>query len=59
MAQSEKDHATASFLKWFIDEQVEEESSVSKIVEKLKLVKDSVGAMMRIDHELSKREFKG
>ncbi len=58
LANGEKDHATASFLKWFVDEQVEEESSVIKIVEKLKLVKDSAGSLLMIDHQLAKREFK-
>ncbi|MFA5292548.1 MAG: ferritin [Phycisphaerae bacterium] len=59
LAQSEKDHATASFLKWFVDEQVEEEASALKIVEKLKLIKDSAGGLLMLDHQLEKREFGG
>jgi ferritin len=57
LAQSEKDHATASFLKWFIDEQVEEEASADKIVQTLKLAKESTGALLMIDHQLAKRVF--
>lgn len=36
MAVTEKDHATASMLKWFIDEQVEEEESATTIIDSLK-----------------------
>lgn len=57
LAQSAKDHATESFLKWFVDEQVEEEASADRIVQKLKLVKESSGGMLMIDHELAKRAF--
>ena len=34
MAVTEKDHATASMLKWFIDEQVEEEESATTIIDR-------------------------
>ena len=34
---TEKDFATNNFLQWFVSEQVEEESSVQSIVDKLKL----------------------
>jgi len=57
IAQSEKDHATASFLKWFVDEQVEEETNANRMVQKLKLVRDSAGGLLMIDHELGKRVF--
>lgn len=33
LAQKENDHATESFLGWFVDEQVEEESSISHLHE--------------------------
>jgi ferritin len=55
-AAQEKDHATSSFIKWFIDEQVEEESNADAIVEKLKLAGSNVGALMMIDRELSQRK---
>ena len=52
-----KDHATRVFLQWFVDEQVEEEASASKLVEKVKLVKDDKGALFILDQELAKRQL--
>lgn len=57
LAEMEKDYATQSFLKWFVDEQVEEEASALKIVEMLKMAKDSTGALLMLDHQLAKRKF--
>ena len=56
LAVKEKDHATNSMLKWFVDEQVEEEASASAIVEKLKRVKDSPSPLFMLDRELGSRE---
>ncbi|MDX9702931.1 MAG: ferritin [Candidatus Auribacterota bacterium] len=56
LAQAEKDHATASFLQWFVDEQVEEEDQTSAIVEKLKMIKDAPGALFMFDAHLGRRE---
>ena len=55
-AREEKDYATESFLKWFVDEQVEEENQVATIVEQIKMVKDSVGALFMLDRHLGARE---
>jgi len=52
-----KDHATRVFLQWFVDEQVEEEASASKLVEKVKMVKDDKGALFILDQELGKRQL--
>ncbi|HAL45074.1 MAG: ferritin [Planctomycetes bacterium GWF2_42_9] len=57
LAKAEKDYATESFLKWFIDEQVEEEANALKIVEMLKMIKESAGSLIMLDHQLAKREF--
>jgi ferritin len=57
LAQNQKDHATVSFLKWFIDEQVEEEANVDAVVQKLKLVQDNPAGMFMIDNELAQRVF--
>ena len=54
-ATPEKDHATASFLQWFVKEQVEEEATVETIVRRLEAVGDSPGALYYLDHELGKR----
>ena len=57
MAVTEKDHATASMLKWFIDEQVEEEESAMTIIDSLKLVSgDKMGVFM-LDKELATRTY--
>ncbi len=55
MALSERDHATASLLQWFVDEQVEEESTLRDIIPKLRLVGSDGGGLLMIDAELGKR----
>lgn len=59
LAIDEKDHATASFMQWFINEQVEEEASADAIVQKLKLMGDSGPALYMMDTELAARVFTG
>ena len=55
LAIQEKDYATQSMLKWFIDEQVEEEESATTIIDSLKLVSgDKMGVFM-LDKELATR----
>lgn len=57
MATKEKDHATETFLQWFVTEQVEEEASPTEILQRLKLVgKDGNGILM-IDSQLATRVF--
>ena len=56
LARAEDDTATESMLKWFIDEQVEEEANTSLIMEKLKRIKDSANGLFMLDHELSERK---
>jgi len=55
LATAEKDHPAASFLKWFVDEQVEEEATADGIVQKLKLIKGGPGPTFQIDQMLGKR----
>ncbi len=57
LAREEDDYATESFLKWFIDEQVEEEASASEVVERLKLAGDQGGGLFMLDRELGTRVF--
>ena len=40
-AEAEKDHSTRSFLKWFIDEQVEEVSTMSDLLQLVKMAGES------------------
>jgi ferritin len=54
-AVAAKDHATAGMLQWFVSEQVEEEANALEIVNKLKMLADSKGALYWLDHELGKR----
>ncbi|MDA3799522.1 MAG: ferritin [Kiritimatiellae bacterium] len=53
----ENDYAAQSFLKWFIDEQVEEEASMDKVLAQLKLVSDDGKGMYLLDKELGTRVF--
>ncbi len=57
LSLAERDHATASMLNWFIDEQVEEEANASEIAEKLRLIGDSKDGLLMLDKELSARVF--
>ncbi|MGD0813615.1 MAG: ferritin [Verrucomicrobiota bacterium] len=54
-AAFDKDFSTLSFLKWFLDEQVEEEKSVGDMVAKLKLVGDNHNGLFQIDKSAAKR----
>ncbi len=57
IAIEEKDHASRSFLNWFVDEQVEEEDGFNRVASKLKLVKADSNALFMIDKELGARVF--
>lgn len=57
IAFEEKEHATMSFLKWFIDEQVEEEESFGNLVKKIRRANDSLANMYMIDDELATRIY--
>jgi ferritin len=56
MATSEKDHATAVMLQWFVTEQVEEEANALEAVQKLSMIGDSKGSLLMLDHQMGKRE---
>ncbi|MBU2487971.1 MAG: ferritin [Proteobacteria bacterium] len=57
LAAAEKDHAASSFLRWFVDEQVEEEESAEAAVCKLKLAGDAPGGLFLLDREMAERVF--
>lgn len=57
IATEEREHATISFLKWFIDEQVEEMSTVSNIIKKLQRIEKDPHAIYVLDSELATRTF--
>jgi ferritin len=56
-AAGSNDHATRVFLQWFISEQVEEEATATRLVEKVKLVGDDKGALFILDSEMGKRQL--
>ncbi len=53
----ENDFATQSMLKWFIDEQVEEEDNAQTIIDKLRMIKDNGYGLYMIDKELGARTY--
>ena len=55
LARAEKDYATDAFLQWFVNEQVEEETSTNEILQKLQVMGDNPAALLMLDSELSKR----
>jgi ferritin len=57
LAIAEKDHATNSFLQWFVNEQVEEESSADQVVQQLKMMENAPGGIFMFDRELGQRVF--
>ena len=58
LAAGEKDFATQSFLKWFLDEQVEEERNVGDMLAKLELVGDNASGLYQIDRQAAARAEK-
>lgn len=57
IATDEREHATISLLKWFIDEQVEEENTFSGIIKRLERIGDDSAALYMLDSELINRVF--
>ncbi len=51
------EHATRSFLQWFVDEQVEEESNFKSYLVKLKRIKDDVTMLYTLDDEMAARVY--
>ncbi|KAB2953633.1 ferritin [Heliorestis acidaminivorans] len=57
LAMDEREHATISFLRWFIDEQVEEEAMFQGVIKKLKMIGQDVNAMYLLDNEMAQRTW--
>ena len=57
IAVEDKDYASQSMLKWFIDEQVEEEESALEIIESLRRVGDNGLGMYMVDKDLATRVY--
>jgi ferritin len=57
IAITESDHATQSFLKWFVDEQVEEEARANELLDTLRLINGQGNGIFMLDRELRQRVF--
>jgi len=55
VATEEEDYASLPMLQWFIEEQLEEESSVGRILERVRLAGDEAAALLMLDGELGSR----
>ena len=56
IAKEEDDYATESMLRWFVDEQVEEESTAQGIIDALKLIGNSGAGLYALNKELGQRQ---
>ncbi|NOS85685.1 MAG: ferritin [Ignavibacteria bacterium] len=56
-AIKENDHAVNSFLKWYVDEQVEEEALASKALGKMELIGGKGEGLLMLDQEYATRSF--
>jgi ferritin len=54
LALKEKDYATLQFLTWFLQEQVQEENTVSDIIDRLKLAGDNTAGLLGLDREAAR-----
>ena len=55
LSTKENDAAAQVLLQWFVNEQVEEESSVEGIIHKLNMIGPSGNGLLMLDYELAKR----
>ncbi|MGC5614759.1 ferritin [Georgenia sp. Z1491] len=58
-ADAEGDIDARPLLNWFVDEQIEEESTVGEILARIELVGDDGPGLLRLDDELSRRQGGG
>ena len=56
LAVEEKDYASLGILQWFVDEQVEEESTAGEILDQLEMIGDKGQALFMMDRHLGSRE---
>ena len=54
-ANDEKDFESLPLLHWFITEQVEEEATVSELIEQVAMAGDNGAALLLLDRELGTR----
>lgn len=54
-AEKEGDFDSRPLLNWFVDEQIEEEATVSEIIDRVELIGADGSGILRLDNELGKR----
>ncbi|MEE1621544.1 ferritin [Zafaria sp. Z1313] len=59
LAQAEGDIDALPLLNWFVEEQVEEEATVSEIIGRVKLIGEDGNGLLRLDSELGSRPAEG
>lgn len=57
VASAENDYATQSMLKWFVDEQVEEEASAQELIDALTMIQGNGFGLYMLDKELKSRTY--
>ncbi len=57
IAIKENEHSVRSFLQWYVDEQVEEEANVTKLISTLKLTQGDPKALLLMDKDLATRVY--
>lgn len=57
LARKDNEYSTISFLNWFLDEQVEEESMFKKHIDYIRRIKDDANALYLYEKELGARNF--
>ena len=57
LAMQECDHACYQFIMWYVNEQVEEESNITKILDKFQLLGNDKGMLLTLDNEFAARVF--
>lgn len=57
LAHEENEFAALPMLQWFIEEQIEEEATSSKVVQELERMGDSGHGLLMLDRELGARTF--
>lgn len=55
-ATEDKDYRSLSFLKWFVDEQTEEEAHSRGLIDAYELYGKDPASLMKLDHELGERK---
>lgn len=55
LSKGENDKDTEKFLQWFVKEQVEEEESASKVLNKVNAAGEDKAALSEVDNQLAKR----